>query len=89
MGGDSGVFAHGENALEMELLVQEHGFSAIDVLRQATSGNASLFHLPDRGNIRAGLLADIISVAGDPTRDITALRQVRLVMKGGVLVRQP
>jgi imidazolonepropionase-like amidohydrolase len=48
MGGDSGVFAHGENALEMELLVQEHGFSPIDVLRQATSGNAKDF--PSRGS---------------------------------------
>jgi imidazolonepropionase-like amidohydrolase len=89
MGGDSGVFAHGENALEMELLVQEYGFTPIDVVRQATSGNAQVFHLADRGSIRPGLLADIISVAGDPTRDITALRQVRLVMKGGVVVRQP
>ncbi len=89
MGGDSGVFAHGENALEMELLVREHGFSAVDVLRQATSGNASIFHLNDRGTIRTGLLADIISVQGDLTRDIAALREVRLVMKGGALIRQP
>jgi imidazolonepropionase-like amidohydrolase len=87
MGGDSGVFAHGENALEMELLVNEYGFSAIDVLRQATSGNAAIFHLVDRGAIRAGLLADLVAVAGDPTRDVTALRQVKLVMKGGKIMR--
>ncbi|MFN2476779.1 MAG: amidohydrolase family protein [Chthoniobacterales bacterium] len=87
MGGDAGVFAHGENALEMELLVKEYGFAPIDVLRQATSGNASIFHLSDRGSIRAGLLADLISVAGDPTKNITALREVRLVMKGGAVVR--
>ncbi len=89
MGGDVGVFTHGENALEMELLVNDYGFSAIDVLRQATSGNANVFHLIDRGTIRAGSLADLVSVAGDPTRDISAVRQVRVVMKGGSLVRQP
>ena len=88
MGGDSGVFAHGENALEMELLVREHGFTPLEVLRQATSGNAAIFHLPDRGSIRAGLLADLVSVAGDPTKDVAALREVRLVMKGGAIVRQ-
>lgn len=88
MGGDSGVFAHGENALEMELLIREYGFSPIEVLRQATSGNAKIFHLDDRGSIRSGLLADLISVSGDPTRDVAALRQVRLVMKGGAVVLQ-
>ncbi len=89
MGGDVGVFTHGENALEMELLVNEYGFTPVDVLRQATSGNAAVFHLVDRGTIRAGLLADLVAVGGDPTRDISAVRQVRLVMKGGSVVRQP
>ena len=89
MGGDSGVFAHGENALEMELLVREHGFTAMEVLRQATSGNAAIFHLNDRGSIRPALLADLVAVQGDPTRDIAAVRDVRLVMKGGAIVRQP
>ena len=89
MGGDVGVFAHGDNVREMELLVHEYGFSAAEVLRQATSGNANIFRLNDRGNIRAGLLADLVSVAGDPTADVAALRQMRFVMKGGVIVRQP
>ena len=89
MGGDSGVFAHGENALEMELLVREYGFTPIDVLRQATSGNAAVFHLADRGSIKPGLLADLVSVAGDPAKDVAALREVRLVMKGGAIVREP
>ena len=88
-GGDAGVFAHGDNAREMELLVRDYGLTPLQVLRQATSGNARVFHLADRGRIAPGLLADLVAVAGDPTRDVAALRQVRLVMKGGVLVRQP
>jgi imidazolonepropionase-like amidohydrolase len=87
MGGDSGVFAHGDNALEMELLVKEHGFTPIEVLRQATSGNAAIFHLADRGSVRPGLLADLVAVEGDPNRDISAVRNVRFVMKGGAIVR--
>ncbi len=89
MGGDSGVFAHGENALEMELLVHEYGFKPLEVLRQATSGNSSILHLIDRGSIRAGLLADLVAVEGDPTRDVAAVRRVTFVMKGGVIVREP
>jgi imidazolonepropionase-like amidohydrolase len=88
MGGDVGVFAHGDNAREMELLVDEYGFSPLDVLRQATSGNAKIFHLDDRGRIAPGLLADLISVAGDPTKDVAALRQVHMVMKGGKIFRE-
>ena len=83
MGGDVGVFTHGENALEMELLVHEYGFTPLEVLRQATSGNAAIFHLADRGLVRPGLLADLVSVEGDPTRDVDVLRKVKFVMKGG------
>ncbi|MBF9222645.1 metal-dependent hydrolase family protein [Hymenobacter ruricola] len=89
LGGDVGVFAHGENAREMELLVQDYGLTPLQVLRQATSGNAQIFHLADRGSIRPGLLADLVAVAGDPTQTVAAVRQVRLVMKGGVLYKQP
>ncbi len=88
MGGDVGVFAHGENAREMELLLREYGFTPLEVLRQATSGNAAIFHLADRGSIRAGLLADLVALEGDPTKDLAALR-VHFVMKGGVIYRQP
>ncbi len=89
LGGDVGVFPHGDNAREMELLVNEYGFSPLEVLQQATSGNAAIFHLADRGVIRAGQLADVVAVEGDPTKDLGAIRKVRLVMKGGVLYRQP
>jgi imidazolonepropionase-like amidohydrolase len=89
MGGDVGVFTHGDNAREMELLVQEYGFTPLEVLRQATSGNAAVFHLADRGQIRPGQLADLIAVSGDPTQDVAAVRQVRLVIKGGEIYRQP
>ena len=89
MGGDVGVFTHGDNAREMELLVREFNLTPLQVLRQATSGNAQVFRLADRGSIRPGLLADLVAVAGDPTQDVGALRQVRLVMKGGVLYKQP
>jgi imidazolonepropionase-like amidohydrolase len=88
MGGDVGVFPHGDNALEMELLVQDYGFAPLDVLRQATSGNARLFHLADRGRVAPGLLADLVAVAGDPTQQVQALRQVRFVLKGGVIYKQ-
>lgn len=89
LGGDVGVFPHGDNAREMELLVNEYGFSPLEVLQQATSGNAAIFHLADRGVIRAGQLADVVAVEGDPTKDLGAIRKVRLVMKGGLLYRQP
>jgi imidazolonepropionase-like amidohydrolase len=87
VGGDVGVFAHGENAREMELMAAA-GMPGIDVLRAATSGNAKSFGLADRGRIAAGLLADMVAVGSDPARDMAALRDVRLVMKGGAVVRE-
>ena len=89
MGGDVGVFAHGDNAREMELLVREYGFTPLEVLRQATSGNAAILHLADRGSVRAGRLADLIALEGDPTKDVSVVRRVRFVMKGGVIYQQP
>ena len=88
-GSDVGVFAHGDNARELELMV-EYGMPAVDVLKAATAGNAKIFHLDDRlGQIRPGLLADLIAVEGDPTLRIGDIRNVRLVMKGGMLIRAP
>jgi imidazolonepropionase-like amidohydrolase len=87
MGGDVGVFAHGKNWLEMEAM-QRAGMPAAEVMIAATSGNARIFHLADRGQVRLGLLADLVAVDGDPTRDVSAVEHVRLVMKGGRIVLQ-
>ncbi len=86
MGGDVGVYHHGENALEMELMV-EYGMEPTAVLRATTSLNADTFHLADRGRLAAGLRADIIAVDGDPSRDIAAIWDVVWVMKAGDVVR--
>jgi imidazolonepropionase-like amidohydrolase len=87
-GGDVGVYPHGDNVRELEMMV-EYGMPVADVLRAATSGNADIFHLEDRvGRLREGLLADIIAVAGDPLADVSVLRDVRFVMKDGHVYRQ-
>ncbi|HEX7024937.1 MAG TPA: amidohydrolase family protein [Gemmatimonadales bacterium] len=88
-GGDVGVFPHGDNARELELMV-EYGMPALEVVKAATSGNARIFHLEDRlGQVKPGYLADLIAVEGDPTQRIGDLRKVRLVIKGGVVIRAP
>jgi imidazolonepropionase-like amidohydrolase len=87
MGGDVGVFTHGDNAREMELMA-EYGMKPIDVLRSATSINADVFGYGDKiGRIKKGLFADIIAVDGDPSADIKNIRKVNLVMKNGVIYR--
>jgi len=85
-GGDVGVYPHGENVRELELMV-DYGMSPRDALRAATAGNAEIFGLTDRGRVEPGLLADLVAVEGDPSRDIGALWNVALVMKGGEIVR--
>ena len=82
-GGDVGVFSHGDNARELLMMVA-YGMKPIDVLRSATSVNADVFHLTDRGRIKAGLLADLVLVSGNPDQTIGSLQQVQRVMKGGI-----
>jgi imidazolonepropionase-like amidohydrolase len=69
--------------------MQHAGMPAAEVLIAATSGNARIFHLADRGQLKPGLLADVVAVDGDPTRDVAAVEHVRFVMKGGQIVREP
>ncbi len=87
-GGDVGVFEHGENVRELELMV-EYGMQPLGVLQSVTAINAEAFHLPELGRIRKGFLADIIALEGNPLSDISILRKVGLVMKDGVVYKKP
>ncbi|PQA58457.1 metal-dependent hydrolase family protein [Siphonobacter curvatus] len=87
MGGDVGVFTHGDNVREMELM-QEYGMKPLDVLRSATSVPAQVFGQPKLGEVKTGKFADLIAVEGDPTQKITHLRKVKLVMKDGKLYKR-
>lgn len=87
-GTDAGVFRHGDNAREFAVRTGL-GQSPIDAIRSATSQASALLGVTDRGEIRPGLLADLIAVQGDPLRDIRRLETVGFVMKGGQVFKAP
>jgi len=85
-GSDIGVFPHGDNAREVEMLV-DYGMTAGNALKAATSVAGQILHM-EIGQVKAGMLADLIAVDGDPTKQISAIRKVKMVMKGGTVYRQ-
>ncbi len=85
-GGDVGVFPHGENYREMELM-SEYGMAPLDILQSATSINAAVFHLSRLGQVKVGYLADLIAVPGNPTDDISLMGKVHFVMKDGQIYK--
>jgi imidazolonepropionase-like amidohydrolase len=86
-GTDSGVSKHGDNAREFGYMV-EAGMPAIEAILSATKAGADLIGAPDKiGSIQAGRFADVIAVAGNPVTDISELRRVTFVMKGGVVFK--
>ena len=86
-GGDVGVFAHGENAVELELMA-DYGMNTMDILKSVTSINAKVFHLSGLGEIKSDFLADLVAVKGDPSKHISDLRKVSFVMKDGIIYKQ-
>jgi imidazolonepropionase-like amidohydrolase len=88
-GSDVGVFPHGDSARELELMVT-YGMAPLAALRSVTSVNARMLRMETQiGRVAPGLLADLVAVVGDPTKDIGATRRVSFVMKGGAVIRRP
>ena len=82
-GSDVGVFSHGENAREIEMMV-DYGMTAVEALKSATSIAGRVLHM-DIGAVKPGMQADLIAVDGDPTKEISVIRRIKLVMKSGVV----
>jgi imidazolonepropionase-like amidohydrolase len=85
-GSDVGTFAHGDNARELEAMVY-FGMSPVNALKAATSVAGQVLHM-EIGTVKTGMFADLIAIDGDPTKDISAIRNVKFVMKGGAIYKQ-
>ncbi len=89
MGSDVGPFPHGTQAHEFELMVN-YGMTPLAALQAGTLNGAELLGWKGEiGAVKAGYLADIVAVPGDPLRNISVLTKVAFVMKGGVVYRTP
>ena len=87
LGSDAPLIPHGQNALEFAAMVNL-GMKPIDALRAATINPAAMLHLTDRGELKAGLMADIIAVDSNPLKNIKTLEHVVFVMKSGEILKQ-
>jgi len=87
-GTDAGVYPHGQNAHELELMVQA-GMPPMFTLQAATTHAAELLkHDKDLGSLGAGKLADVVAVPGNPVQDISLMKRVSFVMKEGVIYKR-
>lgn len=86
-GSDAGVYPHGENAMELVTRVK-HGMSPAAAIRSATLDSAQALGTPDRGEVKVGLMADLVAVPGNPVEDITLLQSIPFVMKEGVVYKK-
>jgi len=87
-GSDVGTFPHGDNARELDAMVA-YGMPIAAALKSATSVAAKVLHMESQiGGVKAGLYADVVAFDGDPTKDLSALRRVKFVMKNGTVYKQ-
>src|SRR5207253_289147 len=88
-GSDVGVFTHGTNYRELQWMVRD-GMTPLQALAAATATDAQILRRESElGRVRESMLADLVAVAGGPTRDIDAVAHVVFVMKNGVIYRRP
>jgi imidazolonepropionase-like amidohydrolase len=90
LGTDAGVYPHGENGREFQLLVEWGGMEPMDAILAGTRNAAKLLGLEEEiGTLEAGKQADVVAVPGDPLKGISVMQRPVLVMKGGVIHHRP